>query len=129
MASIFIADDDPLVIELIEFKLKRLGHKISSAQDGEAALHKIRQELPDLIIMDYMLPILSASEVIQELRKTAATGDIPIIILTAAWREQDIMDALDQGIADIMTKPFSPAELLMRIARILAANPKQKVRS
>ncbi len=129
MASIFIADDDPMVIELIEFKLRRLGHKINSAQDGESALTLIKQSPPQLIILDYMLPILSAGEMIQELRKHENTQDIPIIILTAAWREKDVMDALDQGIADIMTKPFSPAELLMRIARILAGTNKQKVRT
>lgn len=119
MADIFIADDDTLVIDLITFRLKRRGHTVRGCTDGEKALEEILEQPPDLIIMDYQLPVMNAPEVIHELKHRETTMNIPILILAAQWREKDVIEALGAGITDYMTKPFSPDELIFRINRAL----------
>lgn len=119
MSYVFVADDDDLVTALIEFRLKRLGHTVATANDGETAIAEVFREPPDLVILDYQMPIVSAPEIIERLKADPATADVPVFVLAAAWREQDVLDALDSGITDYMTKPFSPDELMKRIERIL----------
>lgn len=119
MANIFIADDDQLVIDLISFRLQRRGHHVSGATDGELALEAIFHHPPDLIILDYVMPVLNGPDIIAALKAEPATSNIPVLILAAQWRERDVMDALDLGVTDYMTKPFSPEELIFRVERAL----------
>lgn len=119
MANIFIADDDQLVIDLISFRLQRRGHTVSGATDGELALEAILHRPPDLIILDYVMPVLNGPDIIAALKAEPATANIPVLILAAQWRERDVMDALDLGVTDYMTKPFSPEELIFRVERAL----------
>ncbi len=119
MANIFIADDDQLVIDLISFRLQRRGHTVSGATDGELALEAILHQPPDLIILDYVMPVLNGPDIIAALKAEPATANIPVLILAAQWRERDVMDALDLGVTDYMTKPFSPEELIFRVERAL----------
>ncbi len=119
MANIFIADDDQLVIDLISFRLQRRGHTVSGATDGEMALEAILHQPPDLIILDYVMPVLNGPDIIAALKADPATANIPVLILAAQWRERDVMDALDLGVTDYMTKPFSPEELIFRVERAL----------
>lgn len=115
MPRIVIADDDPLVVELLTFKLMQRGYEVSSLTDGESILDNLLGSPPDLIILDYQLSSTTTGEIIATLRADPATADIPIIILSSAWREQDVLEALEAGINDFMTKPFSPNELLLRV--------------
>lgn len=119
MASIFIADDDQLVIDLISFRLRRRGHEIDSATDGEQALESILRNPPDLLILDYLMPVMNGPDIIAALKHEPATAHLPILILAAQWRERDVMEALDLGVTDYMTKPFSPEELTFRVERAL----------
>ncbi|MDO8272731.1 MAG: response regulator [Gammaproteobacteria bacterium] len=119
MANIFIADDDQLVIDLISFRLQRRGHTVSGATDGELALEAILHQPPDLIILDYVMPVLNGPDIIAALKAESATANIPVLILAAQWRERDVMEALDLGVTDYMTKPFSPEELIFRVERAL----------
>ncbi len=119
MANIFIADDDQLVIDLISFRLQRRGHTVSGATDGELALEAILHQPPDLIILDYVMPVLNGPDIIAALKAAPATANIPVLILAAQWRERDVMEALDLGVTDYMTKPFSPEELIFRVERAL----------
>jgi DNA-binding response OmpR family regulator len=129
MPKIVIADDDPLVVELLSFKLMQRGYEVSSLTDGESILDNLLGSPPDLIILDYQLSSTTTGEIIATLRANPATSDVPIIILSSAWREQDVLEALESGINDFMTKPFSPNELLLRVdlalrkARQPRANP------
>ncbi|MDP1931022.1 MAG: response regulator [Gammaproteobacteria bacterium] len=119
MASIFIADDDQLVIDLVSFRLQRRGHHMDSATDGELALERILRNPPDLVILDYLMPIMNGPDIIAALKNDPTTAHIPILILAAQWRERDVMEALDLGVTDYMTKPFSPDELTFRVERAL----------
>jgi DNA-binding response OmpR family regulator len=129
MPKIVIADDDPLVVELLSFKLMQRGYEVSSLTDGESILDNLLGSPPDLIILDYQLSSTTTGEIIATLRANPATSDVPIIILSSAWREQDVLEALESGINDFMTNPFSPNELLLRVdlalrkARQPRANP------
>ncbi len=115
MSRILLADDDELVIDLITFKLQQRGHQVESLSDGELLIQSIRRHPPDLLILDYQLTSVTTSEIIAMLREDPETVDIPVIILSSGWREQDVLDALRAGINDFMTKPFSPDELLLRV--------------
>lgn len=126
MPRIAIADDDPLVVELLTFKLMQRGYEVSCLADSESILDNLQLSPPDLIILDYQLSSTSTGEIIAKLREAPATADIPIIILSSAWREQDVLEALEAGINDFMTKPFSPNELLLRVDLALRRAQRQR---
>lgn len=115
MARILLADDDPLVVDLITFKLKKRGHQVESIADGELILDSLKTHPPDLLILDYQLPAVSTGEILAFIKNNPATAQLPIIVLSSAWREQDVLETLQAGINDFMTKPFSPDELILRI--------------
>ena len=113
MARVMVADDDQLVIDLIRFRLTRLGYEVDSATDGAMLLERLQAEPADLLILDYLIPGVSAKEIVKEV-------GVPIIMLTVEWREQDVIDILDSGVSDYLTKPFSPEELIRRVKRSVA---------
>ncbi|MEM1158066.1 MAG: response regulator [Verrucomicrobiota bacterium] len=120
MASkILIIEDEPDVVDMIELGLHGAGLKTISAADGEAGLRKAREESPDLLILDLMIPKLSGLEVCKNLRKDPATSSLPIIMLTAKADEVDRIVGLELGADDYVTKPFSPRELVLRVKSIL----------
>ena len=115
-ATILLVDDEPIVIEVVERYLLRDGYAVRVARDGEAALAAARGERPDLIVLDVMLPGLTGLEVAQRLRAESA---VPIIMLSARGEETDKLVGLGLGADDYVTKPFSPKELVARIAAVL----------
>ena len=119
MAKILVVDDEPDALELVSFNLKAAGHDVVTAQDGQEALKKARQTVPDLILLDVMLPEVDGMEVCKLLRRDAATSSIPIIMLTAKAGEIDRVLGLELGADDYITKPFSPRELMLRVKNIL----------
>lgn len=121
MAKILIADDDPLLVRLISYKLQALGHEVIEANDGEAALSLIRQSPPDLIVLDGMMPSLDGFEVLRQLKRDKATNQIPVVMLTARRQEKDVVSALSLGARDYLVKPFIPDELIARIKGILGS--------
>jgi two-component system phosphate regulon response regulator PhoB len=118
-AKILVIDDEPDVVDLIAFNLQAAGFKVSAADHGAAGLAKARAELPDLIILDLMLPRLSGTEVCKQLKRDPATAAIPVIMLTAKGEEVDRILGLELGADDYVTKPFSPRELNLRVQSIL----------
>lgn len=118
-AKILIVDDEPEAVELIEFNLKQTGFEILTAADGAEALKKARSALPNLIVLDLMLPEIDGLEVCKMLRRDPATGGIPIIMVTAKAAEIDRILGLELGADDYITKPFSPRELVLRIKNVL----------
>ena len=117
--KILIVDDEVDAVELLEFNLKPAGFDVLSAMNGSQALAKAAKHLPDLILLDLMLPEMDGLEVCKLLRAESATRDIPIIIVTAKTAEIDRVLALEFGADDYLTKPFSPRELTLRIRNLL----------
>ena len=127
--TILVVDDEPDVVELVDFNLKAAGYDVVTASDGEEALKKARAILPSLMILDLMLPEVDGLEVCKILRGDPATSAIPIIILTAKAGEIDRVLGLELGADDYVTKPFSPRELVLRVKRLLRSGqaPEKKM--
>jgi len=117
--KILIVDDEPDIVDLVSYNLKKDGFRVTTASDGEAALHKIRKEKYDLVVLDLMLPGLQGVELCRIIRNDPKTVDTPIIMLTAKGEEVDRIIGLESGADDYMTKPFSSRELLARIKAVL----------
>ena len=116
---VLVVDDEPDAVELVSVNLKAAGLDVVAAADGEEALRKAREIIPDAIILDLMLPEVDGLEVCKILRRDAVTATIPIIMLTARAAEVDRVLGLELGADDYLTKPFSPRELVLRVKRLL----------
>lgn len=118
-ATILVVEDEPAIQALIATNLRRHGHDVVTAIDAEAATRQINAALPDLILLDWMLPGMSGIDFARRLRADPRTRAVPIIMLTARGEERDKVTGLETGADDYMTKPFSPRELLARIQAVL----------
>ena len=118
-ATILVVEDEPAIQELIAYNLKQAGHQPLCANSAEQALRLVSNALPDLVLLDWMLPGASGIEVARRLRGDKRTRAVPIIMLTARSEEQDKLLGLDTGADDYITKPFSPRELNARIKAVL----------
>ena len=119
MPTILLADDDEILIEILRFRVEAAGHSVVIARDGLQALELIRESLPDLVILDAMMPVMTGAEVLAALRADEATADLPVIMLTARAGEDDVVRSLRAGANDYITKPFIPQELAVRIDKLL----------
>ncbi len=117
--TILIVDDEEDIIELIKYNLKNEGYAVLTAQTGEQAIKIARHSLPDLMVLDLMLPGIDGLEVTKYLKNNEQTIDIPIVMLTAKGEESDIVTGLELGANDYISKPFSPKILIARIRAIL----------
>jgi phosphate regulon transcriptional regulator PhoB len=118
-AEILIVEDEPDIRRLVDFHLTREGYRCRSAASGADALAEVRRALPDLIVLDLMLPELDGLEVCRRLRSDPRTAMVPIIILTARADEVDRVVGLELGADDYVSKPFSPKELVARVRAVL----------
>lgn len=116
---ILIVEDDPALVELLKYNLEKEGYATVVATDGEAALTRVEEEEPVLIVLDWMLPKLSGIDVCRRLRQRASTAKLPIIMLTARGEEDDRIKGLESGADDYIVKPFSPSELTARVRAVL----------
>ena len=119
MGRILVVEDEPAIAELITLNLRHDGHEVQVAGDSQAAQGAIDRALPDLVILDWMLPGESGVQLAQRWRRDARTRDLPIVMLTARSDERDIVQGLDAGADDYLAKPFSTTELLARIRSVL----------
>jgi len=117
--KILIIEDDDDVRELIRYNLARENYQVYDAADGEKGLDAANSLMPDLLVLDLMLPGISGLEICKELKSDKSTQDIPIVILSAKGEESDIVIGLELGADDYITKPFSPRVLLARIKSVL----------
>lgn len=117
--TILVVEDEPAIQELIAVNLSFAGHKVLRAFDTEQAQTLIRAELPDLILLDWMLPGASGITLAKQLRGEERTRHVPVIMLTAKGAENDKIEGLEAGADDYITKPFSPKELMARIKAVL----------
>lgn len=116
---ILVVDDEPDITALVAYHLAKAGYRVSTAANGTDALRSAREERPDVVVLDLMLPGLSGYEVLQELRKREETRDVGVILLTARREEADRIRGLSLGADDYLTKPFSPHELALRVAALI----------
>ena len=116
---VLAADDDEDILELVAFRLERSGYTVLKARDGEEALQVARDALPDLAVLDVMMPKLDGFEVTRRIRADGATKAMPVILLTARAQDADVQAGFDAGADDYLRKPFSPQELRARVQAIL----------
>jgi two-component system, OmpR family, phosphate regulon response regulator PhoB len=118
-AQILIVEDEPAIREMIAFALRTQSYQPICAQDGKEAIAAISEKIPDLILLDWMLPGMSGIDLVKRFRKESNTREIPIIMLTAKGDETDRIIGFDHGVDDYVVKPFSARELLARIKAVL----------
>ena len=118
-ATLLLVEDDPALSELLEYRFTNEGYRVRATADGDEALVLAAEEVPDLVILDWMIEGTSGIEVCRRLRRDKATSHVPIIMLTAREAEDDRIRGLETGADDYVTKPFSPRELLARVSAVL----------
>jgi two-component system phosphate regulon response regulator PhoB len=131
-SKILVVDDEPDVVELVSLSLRNAGFSVITADNGATAIQKAKSDLPQLVLLDLMLPQMSGLEVCKVLKKHAPTSHIPIIMLTAKAEEVDKIVGFELGADDYVTKPFSPRELVLRIQSMLrrgkaGTGPEEKI--
>lgn len=115
--KILICEDEEIMLTAIEFRLRKQGYEVVRAIDGKEAFSKIETEAPDLIVTDIAMPFYSGIDVIRHVRQTLKIS-LPLIVITALEEEDVVLEALRLGANDFITKPFKPAELILRIKRL-----------
>ena len=124
-STILVAEDQQHVRSLIEYKLRNSGFTVVSAEDGKSALQKAEEIIPDLILLDVMMPLMTGFEVLGALKKNEKTRGIPILMVTAQSKEDEVLKGLELGADDYITKPFSPNELAARVKTVLMRRGKK----
>jgi DNA-binding response OmpR family regulator len=120
MTSVLVVDDDPDVCDLVTYKLEQSGFEVRRASDGDGALREVARRVPDLVLLDIMMPGLSGLEVLERWRSDPVTAAIPVVMLTAKAQENDVERGFQLGADDYVVKPFSPRELVRRVTAVLS---------
>jgi two-component system phosphate regulon response regulator PhoB len=118
-AQILVVEDERDIAALVAYHLTKEGFRVRTVGSGDAALDAVRNERPDLVVLDLMLPELSGYEILEEMRRRPELLDVPVVVLTARREEADRIRGLELGADDYLTKPFSPQELVLRIGAVL----------
>jgi two-component system, OmpR family, phosphate regulon response regulator PhoB len=118
-AHVLIVDDERDLVRVVEFNLQQAGYETAAAYTGEEALQKVRHRVPDLVVLDLMLPDISGTEVCRQIKASPRTREVPVLMLTARTDEVDRVVGFEVGADDFVTKPFSVRELVLRIRAIL----------
>ena len=116
---VLVVEDEPDIAALIAYQLTREGFRVETVATGTDALQAVGREVPDLVVLDRMLPGLSGDEVLQTLKRDTATKSLPVLVLTAKREQEDRIEGFELGADDYLTKPFSPRELVLRVQAIL----------
>lgn len=124
--SVLVVEDEEDILALLQFNLIKAGYEVDCATDGEEGLQKIAEKQPDLLLLDLMLPGIGGLEICRQVRSEEKTAKLPIIMLTARGEEADVVQGLELGADDYMTKPFSIKVLLARIQTVLRRNSEGK---
>lgn len=123
--TVLVVEDEPALLTLLRYNLESEGYRVFEAKNGEEALMLTREHKPDLVLLDWMLPLLSGIEVCRQLRRLPEMRSIAVIMLTAKSEEADKLRGLDVGADDYVTKPFSPSELMARVKAVLRRSKPQ----
>jgi len=123
MKKILIADDDPMMVKLLEFNLRRAGFDLIVCREGSTVLARAQAELPDLIILDVMLPGRTGLELVGDLKADPVLAGLPVLIVTSEGKSSTLDSLLAAGAANVYTKPFSPTMLIDRVRQLLGESP------
>jgi two-component system alkaline phosphatase synthesis response regulator PhoP len=127
--KILVVDDEIYIVHILDFSLGMEGYEVVTALDGEQALHKVKSDRPDLVVLDIMMPKLDGYETCKILKNDPETKNIPVILLSAKGRNVDQKMGFQVGADDYITKPFSPRKLVERINMILGQPSTQQIAS
>jgi DNA-binding response OmpR family regulator len=116
---VLIVDDEPNIVISLEFLMKREGFEVSVARDGEEALRKVEESMPDVMLLDVMMPKKTGYEVCQQVRANPSFSGVKIVMLTAKGRDTEVAKGLDLGADAYMTKPFSTKDLVAQVRALL----------
>ena len=116
---VLVADDDPDILTMVQLRLERCGYTVLTARNGREAVELTGAQLPDLVVLDIAMPVLSGLEALAEIKAAPLTKTIPVILLTARATPGDIETGLAAGASEYLTKPFSPQELAARVAAFI----------
>ena len=116
---VLVVEDEPDIAALVAYQLTREGYRVETAGTGPDALQAVARDIPDLVVLDRMLPGLSGDDVLQRLKDEPSTSNIPVLVLTARREQEDRIRGFELGADDYLTKPFSPRELVLRVQAIL----------
>ena len=116
---ILVADDDDDILALVTAVLQRSGHEVTAVRDGAEALESLQRQAPDLVVLDISMPEIDGLEVLQRIRSSAATSELPVVLLSARAQEDDVRLGFTTGASAYVRKPFSPRELADRVAQLL----------
>lgn len=119
LGKILVVDDEVYILHILDFSLGAEGFEVITANNGELAIEKAKQEKPDLIVLDIMMPVLDGYETCRRLKRQSETKNIPVVLLTAKGRDVDKRLGYEVGAVDYIVKPFSPNRLIERIQEIL----------
>ena len=122
-ATVLVVDDDPVILKLLEVNFEMEGFQVVRAADGAEGLERAREVLPDIVVLDVMMPRMTGYEVAKALREDDVTAHIPIIFVTARAQSSDVEKGLELGVEDYVTKPFDPLDLIDRVNSLLARRP------
>lgn len=121
MSKVLIAEDERDIRELITFTLRYHGHEVMAASNGEEALELALKEHPDLVLLDIRMPRMNGYEVCRSIKENEVTKHIPVVFISAKGQEAEVKEGLDAGATDYILKPFSPDQLVERVAQVLEA--------
>ena len=124
--TILVAEDQLHIRSLIAYKLKNSGYEVVAVENGMEALEQARALQPDLVLLDIMMPLMTGFEVLAALKRDDATKDIPVLLVTAQSKEDEVLKGLELGAEDYITKPFSPNELAARVRTVMLRAQKRK---
>ena len=117
--TVLVVDDDPVIVRLLQVNFEMEGYTVLTAGDGQEAIDQVRNNRPDVVVCDIMMPKFNGLEVVEELQKDEATAGVPVLLLSAKAQTSEIQRGLDAGAADYVTKPFDPLELIERVQQVL----------
>ena len=124
-ATVLVVDDDPVILRLLEASFEMEGFTVVGAADGVEGLERAREVMPDVVVLDVMMPRMTGHEVATALRSDPRTARIPIIFVTARAQSSDVERGLELGVDDYVTKPFDPLDLIARVNTVLARSKTQ----
>lgn len=125
--KVLVIDDEPGIIEIVEANLEGDGFEVISASNGKEGLEKIKNEQPELVVLDVMMPEMDGWEVLRSIEQDEATAGLPVIMLTAKAADEDYIFGLEEGAVEYITKPFLPQELVNRIKiTLMVLNPRMR---
>jgi DNA-binding response OmpR family regulator len=128
MKKVLIADDDPVMVKLMEFTLRRAGFASLVCREGLSVVERVRADQPDLLILDVMLPGRTGLELLRDLKSDPATANLPVVIVTSQGKNSTQDELLGAGALNVFTKPFSPTILIARLRQLLGeADPAAQI--